>query len=165
VPSRTDLGEAVLERQKPRFDAFFDHMPVDDWLGATLFFSVGLPIAADFVRQLAPALAPDVALVLVGALADRAPFEQFALDAVATILADADDEEADRARSLVASVLGRALTGFQDALGDTDALKVLFAEAAEREGVPPETHVKRVAITVLEGHRRRMHALGLEDLD
>jgi hypothetical protein len=165
LTERTDLGEAVLERQKPRFDAFFDAMPVDDWLGATLFFSVGLPIAADFVRQLAPTLEPDVALVVVGALADRGPFEQFALDAVRRILAEADDEEAARARHLVADVLGRALTGFQEALGDTDALKVLLADAAGREDVPPESHVKRVAITVLEGHRRRMHALGLEDLD
>lgn len=162
---RTDLAAAVMDRQKPRFDAYFDAMPLDDWLGCTLFFAVGLPMAADFVREIAPTLDPPTALVIVGALADRGAFEQFALEQVQHQLAQDDPASMDRARHLVADILGRALTGFQGALADTDALKVLFEEAATTQDRSAEAVVKQVAISVLDKHRRRMHELGLEDLE
>jgi hypothetical protein len=161
--SRTDLATAVMDRQKPHFDAYFDRVPVDDWFGAGVFFAVGLPIAADFGRALSPVLAPDTAAVVVGALADRAPFERFAIDQLGQQLTDEDARE--RARHLAADVLGRALTAFQGIVADTDALKVLLAHRAEEEGVSDEARVKQLAIDVLSGHRRRMVALGLEDLD
>lgn len=161
---RTDLSEAVMDRQKPRFDDYFDAVELDDWLAASLFFAVGLPIAADFVREIAPTLDDETAGVLVAALADRGPFEEFALEQVRAAIAGSDEHH-DRARHLSADVLGRALTGFQGALTDTDALKVLFREAAIAQGESAEAVVKRVAITIMTGHRRRMHALGLEDLE
>lgn len=153
----TDLAVAVMERQRARIDDYFDRAPVDRWVDACTFFAVGLPLAADFTRQIAPALDPATAEVLVRALADRGPFERFALERLAAALADADEAEHARLRRLVADVTGRALTGFQAAITDSDALEVLLGDSADR--------VREVAIKVLEGHRRRMHALGLDDLE
>ncbi len=156
----TDLGGPVMDRQKPVFDSFFDQAPVDDWLGACTFFASGLPLAADFIREVAPALDPETALVVVGALADRRPFEDYAIERI-NLATAADPAEKDRVKKLVGDLLGRALTGFQAALADTDALSVLLADGEDAG----DTLVKRVAMTVLAGHRRRMHALGIEDLD
>jgi hypothetical protein len=163
LASLTDLPEAVMDRQKPHFDAYFDRVPVDDgWFAACTFFAFGLPIAADFGRDLAPALDNETALVVVGALSDRGPFERFAIDELRPQL---EDEEArDRSRHLVADVLGRALTGFQGVMSDTDALKVLL-DAAREPGETGEARVKRLAIEVMSGHRRRVVELGLEDLE
>jgi CBS domain-containing protein len=163
LTGRTELASALIDRQRPRWDAYFDAMPLDDWLGTVTFFAVGLPIAADFARAIAPSLDDDLARVVVGALADRGAFEAFARDEVAAAL-EGDDEQRERVRHLVADILGKALTGFQGAMSDTNALRVLFAEQAEREGVEPEAVVKRIAIDVMSGHRRRMVALDLEDL-
>jgi hypothetical protein len=160
---RTDLATAVMERQKLHFDAYFDRLPLDDWFGACTFFATGLPIAADFGRALAPTLAPETAQVVVASLADREPFEAFAMEQLAVLLVD--DGSRERARHIAADVLGRALTSFQGVIADTDALKVLVAVDAEEAGISGEARVKRLAISVLEGHRRRIVALGLEDLD
>jgi hypothetical protein len=163
LASLTDLPEAVMDRQKPHFDAYFDRVPVDeDWFSACAFFAFGLPIAADFGRDLAPALDRATALVVVGALSDRGPFERFVIDQLREQLHD--DEAIERARHLVADVLGRALTGFQGVMSDTDALKVLL-DAAREPGETGEARVKRLAIEVMSGHRRRVVALGLEDLE
>ncbi|MBW3567108.1 MAG: hypothetical protein KY410_03960, partial [Proteobacteria bacterium] len=70
-----------------------------------------------------------------------------------------------RARRLVADVIGIALTEFSSALGSTDALRVLFEQHAADEHLTAEQVVKRMAIDVLESHRRRMHDLGLDDLE
>jgi hypothetical protein len=159
----TDLPQAVMDRQKPHFDAYFDRVPVDDdWFAACAFFGLGLPIAADFGRELGPSLDHEAALVVVGALSDRGPFERFALEQLRAQLVDEDARE--RARHLVADVLGRALTGFQGVMSDTDALKVLLDHARE-PGETAEGRVKRLAIEVMSGHRRRVIDLGLEDLE
>jgi hypothetical protein len=163
LASRTDLAAAVMDRQKPHFDDYFDRVALDDWFAAGVFFAVGLPIAADFGRALAAALPSDTAVVVVGALADRAPFERFAIEQLRAQLVD--DQTRDRARHIAAELLGRALTVFQGIIADTDALKVVLEHDAEEEGISGETRVKRLAITVLEGHRRRMVELGLEDVD
>lgn len=160
---RTDLASGVLDRQKPHFDAYFDQVPGDGWFAACAFFAIGLPIAADFGRALAPSLAPDTAQVVVDALTDRGPFETFAVEQLRPALED--DEHREHARQVAADVLGRALTSFQGVIADTDALKVLFAAEAERLGTSAEARVKQLALDVLEGHRRRIVALGLEDLD
>lgn len=163
---QTDLAAAVIDRQKPVFDSFFDAAPVADWRSACTFFAVGLPIAADFTREIAPSLHPATAVVVVGALADRAPFEAFAVGELQAQMVGDDDR--DEIRHLVADVLGRALTGFQGAMADTDALQVLLALQQEEEpdaGEAGDALVRRVAVRVLDGHRRRMHALGLEDLE
>ncbi len=163
LTARTDLAAAVMDRQKPHFDAYFDRVPLDDWCGANVFFAIGLPIAADFGRALAPTLDPETAVVVVGALADRAPFEAFARERLAEQLVD--DTARERARRQAADMLGRALTAFQGVIADTDALKVLLEHDASEEGISGETRVKQLAVTVLEGHRRRLVALGLEDVD
>ena len=163
LASRTELAAAVMDRQKPHFDAYFDRVPLDDWFGAGVFFAVGLPMAADFGRALAPVLSRETAAVVVGALADRAPFERFAVEHLSDRLTD--DDARGRAKHIAADVLGRALTVFQGVIADTDALKVLLEHDARQEGVSGEARVKQLAITVLGEHRRRMVGLGLEDID
>ncbi len=159
---RTDLGLAVMDRQKPHFDAYFDRVPLEDWFEACAFFALGLPLAADFGRQIAPLLEEGTGLVVVGALADRGPFEQFAIEQLRVQLVD--DAACERARRLVADMIGRALTGFQGVISDTDALKVLVASAEEGDE-SGEARVRRLALSVMEHHRRRMLELDLEDLD
>lgn len=159
----TDLPAGVIERQRSSFDRYFDSLPLDTWLGAVVFLAIGLPIAADFAKAVAPTLDEDTAEVVLDALALRTSMQAFAVE---TLQAKLDDVEvAGRARSLVADVVGTALSSFTSALGETDALEQLFAAHAEVTGTPPDDLVKRTALTVLEEHRRRMLALGLDDLE
>lgn len=158
----TDLPQAVMERQKPAFDRFFDDLTLDDWVGGVAFLAVGLPISADFARAVAPAVDDVTAAVLVGALAGRTNTEGWAREQLQALLDEPQHEE--RARRLVSEVIGLALTEFTGSVGSTDALRVLFERQAEREDVTGERVVKRLAMDVLEAHRRRMHALGLDDL-
>lgn len=162
LAERTELPTAVMDRQKPFFDAYFDRAPLDDWFGASVFFALGLPIAADFARAIAPTLDDRAAAAVTDALAGRAGFERGALEQLAVLLVDADARA--RARSLTADLLGRALTSYQGVVSDTDALRVLLAADVPEDG-SAEQRVKRLAIEVLTGHRRRAVELGLEDLD
>lgn len=159
----TDLPGPVLERQKPAFDRFFGDVEFEDWLSGIAFLAVGLPLAADFARAVAPTVDDRTATVIVDALAGRVAMEHFAHDELRTMLGEPEHHQ--RARDLVAEVIGLALTEFTSALGSTDALRVLFERHAEREGGTAEGVVKRMAIDVLGQHRRRMHALGLDDLE
>lgn len=158
---RTDLAANVIDRQKSVFDAYFDAVPLGEWRAACAFLAVGLPIAADFVREIAPALPGDTGEVVVAALADRDAFEDWALRQLQDQMSSPDQVE--QVRAVVADILGRALTGYQGAMADTDALQVLLRE---REGGTDEGEalVRRMAVRVLTGHRRRMHALGIDDL-
>lgn len=158
----TDLAAAVIDRQKAVFDAYFDAVSLHDWRSACVFFTVGLPIAADFGREVAPTLESRTADVVVGALADRGPFETWALEQLQAQMAT--DEDVASVRGMVADMLGRALTGYQGAMADTDALHVLLLEAADDDDEQGDALVRRVAVHVLDNHRRRMHALGIEDL-
>jgi hypothetical protein len=158
----TELPTAVMDRQKPYFDRYFNRAPLDDWFGACVFFALGLPLASDFIRAVAPTLDEATAAVVRDALGDRTDFEQGAIRALSEQLET--DEDRERARQLTADLLGRALTGFQGVMTETDALKVLLAADTE-PGESGEARVKRLAISVLEGHRRRAIELHLEDLD
>ena len=158
----TDLGGPAMDRQKRVFDAFFDQAPVDEWRSANTFFAIGLPLAADFIREIAPTLDDETAAVVLEALAGREPFEEFAIGQVAAAIND-DEEGRQHTRALVADLLGRALTGFQASLADTDALHVLLG--GDDSSAEADALVRRVAVSVLDGHRRRMHALGLENLE
>lgn len=162
LAARTELPTGVMDRQKPHFDAYFDRAPLDDWFGACVFFALGLPIAADFARAIAPALDDATASVVTDALTSRGDFEAAAVHRLAAQL-DADDAR-ERARHLTADLLGRALTSYQGVMSDTDALKVLLAADTDTDQTA-EQRVKRLAITVLSAHRRRTVELGLEDLE
>jgi hypothetical protein len=160
--SLTELPTAVMDRQKPYFDRYFNRAPLDDWFGACVFFALGLPLASDFIRAVAPTLDEATGAIVLEALGDRTEFEQGAIRALSEQLKTDDDRE--RARQLTADLLGRALTGFQGVMTETDALKVLLAADTE-PGESGEARVKRLAISVLQGHRRRSIELHLEDLD
>ncbi|MFP4148828.1 MAG: ferritin-like fold-containing protein [Nitriliruptoraceae bacterium] len=163
LAERVEHVASVMDAMKPHFDAYFDRAPLDDWFGASVFFALGLPIAADFARAVAPVLDADTAALVVDALGGR---EQLEAAAVAQLKEQLSSPEAvPHARQLAGDLLGRALTSYQEAMGQTDALKVLFAGAAAAEGSTAEAQVKRLALEVLTGHRRRTVALGLDDLD
>lgn len=159
---RTELASSVIDRQKPRFDAYFDALELDDWFSGVVYLATGLPIAADFARAVAPTV-DERAAEAVLATADTRPLERFAFSELEGMLDD-DSIAMSRARHLVAQVTGQALTGVQGVLGDTDALRVLFERHAQQQGESPERVVKRMLIDVLEAHRRRMLPLGLDEL-
>lgn len=161
LDARTELVTAVMERQRGYFDDFFDRAPLDDWFGACVFFALGLPMTADFIRAVAPAL-DDESATVVRATLERQEVQDAALEELRRQLVD--DATRERARHLTADLLGRALTGFQGVMANTDALKILLAVDLE-EGESGEQRVKRLALEVLEGHRRRVVEIGLEDLD
>ena len=163
LSARTEAPSAVMDAMKPFFDGYFDRAPLDDWFGASVFFALGLPIAADFARAVAPVLDEDTAALVVEAIGGRERFEEAAVEQLREQLTGTEAQ--GRARQLAGDLLGRALTSYQEAMGHTDALKVLFADAAAAEGTTGEAQVKRLAMEVLTGHRRRTVALGLEDLD
>ncbi len=162
LADRTELPTAVMDRQKPHFDAYFDRAPLDDWLGASVFYALGLPMAADFANAVAPVLEQRTAQVVTDAIARRDRFERAAIEQLAEQLVD--DDAREDARRLAADLLGRALTSYQAAVSDTDALSVLLT-ASDDDDRSPERRVKELAIEVLGGHRRRTIELGLEDLD
>jgi hypothetical protein len=160
---RTDGSIAIMDAMKPHFDAYFDRAPLDDWFGASVFFALGLPIAADFAGALAPVLDEATGALVLHAIGGREALEEAAVEQLRAQLVG--DAATAQARQLAGDLLGRALTSYQEAMGETDALKVLFAGAAQAEGSTAEAQVKRLALEVLTGHRRRTVALGLEDLD
>ena len=161
LDARTELVTAVMERQRGYFDDYFDRAPLDDWFGACVFFALGLPMAADFIRAVAPALDDESAAVVRTTL-ERQEVQDAALEELRRQLVD--DASRERARQLTADLLGRALTGFQGVMANTDALKILLA-ADLQDGETGEQRVKRLALEVLEGHRRRVVEIGLEDLE
>ena len=186
VDAMTELSSSLVAQQKDAFDAFFAAVPVAPWPEAMAYFAFAVPLSADFVGALAPALGPASRDVLLGSVADRAELEAFASGEVRRHLdgdgvsvgsdpsgADADtvDDDADsrheQLRSLVADLLGRAFTGLQAAMASTDTLAVLLAHHLTGEDdrhEAPARVAKHLAMHTLEGHRRRMHAFGLDDL-
>lgn len=162
LADRTELPTAVMDRQKPHFDAYFDRAPLDDWLGASVFYALGLPMATDFANAIAPVLEQRTATVVTDAIARRDRFERGAIEQLAEQLVD--DDARERARHLAADLLGRALTSYQAAVSDTDALSVLLA-ASDDDDRSAERRVKELAMEVLGGHRRRTIELGLENID
>jgi len=151
----TDIPSSVLDRQRGQADRFFDNLPITDWVSATAFLAVGLPIAADFARAVAPALDEPTAQAVLSALAERDVFERFALSQLDEAVGD-DEDERERARHLVADILGRAIRQFQGAIEETDALRVLFGGEAAGDAE------RRTAMGVLDQHRRRMAEIGLD---
>lgn len=153
----TDLPTAAMDRQKGLFDRFFARAPLDDWFGAMVFFAFGIPLARDFMRTVVPLLDPDSGDVVLRTLQDRAEVEAAAVALLRSELVD--DATRERARSIVADLLGQALTSFQQAAGETDALSVLLG--AEDDAASVE--VRRLAMDLLTAHRGRLVELGLED--
>lgn len=163
LAGRADEPAAMMDTMKPHFDTYFDRAPLDDWFGASVFFALGLPIAADFARAVAPVVDEPTAALVLEAIGGREELEEAAVEQLRAQLVG--DEATAQARQLAGDLLGRALTSYQEAMGETDALKVLFAGAAQAAGSTAEAQVKRLALEVLTGHRRRTVALGLENLD
>lgn len=156
----TDLPEAAMGRQMDRVDAFFDGLPVEDWWSACTFFAIGLPMAADFAVAIAPVLDEETAAAVTGALAQREEFAEYAIDEVVHALEMQGDLQ-EETRRLAAEITGGAFTSFQGAVTDTDALLVLLDELEEGNG----DQVRTTAVGVLEQHRRRMHAIGIDTPD
>jgi hypothetical protein len=153
----TDLATAAMDRQKGLFDRFFARAPLDDWFGAMVFFAFGIPLARDFMRTVVPMLDPASGDVVLRTLEDRAEVEAAAVALLRSELTT--DVARERARGIVADLLGQALTSFQQAAGDTDALSVLLGAEDDEASV----EVRRLAMDLLSAHRGRLVELGLED--
>lgn len=153
----TDLPTAAMDRQKGLFDRFFGRAPLDDWFGASVFFAFGIPLARDFMRTVVPMLDPDSGDVVLRTLQDRAEVEAAAIGLLRSELTS--DVARERARAIVADLLGQALTSFQQAAGDSDALSILLGTEDDESSV----EVRRLAMGLLTAHRGRLVELGLED--
>lgn len=162
----TELPTAAMDRQKDLCDRFFARAPLDDWFGATVFFAFGIPLARDFMRVVVVRLADASAEVVLRALDDRAGVEDAAVALLRAQLTD--DADRARARAIAADLLGQALTAFQQAVTDSDALGVLVAgpgAAASEADDDAAAEVRRLAMELLAAHRARVVALGLEELE
>ena len=159
LASLTDLPTAAMDRQKGLFDRFFARAPLDDWFGAMVFFAFGIPLARDFMRTVVPMLDPASGDVVLRTLQDRAEVESAAVMLLRSELID--DATRERARGIVADLLGQALTSFQQGAGDTDALSVLLGADDDAASV----EVRRLAMGLLTAHRGRLVELGLEDAE
>jgi hypothetical protein len=146
-----------MDRQKGLFDQFFGRAPLDDWFGACVFFAFGIPLARDFMRTVVPMLDATSGDVVLRTLQDRADVEEAAVALLRAQLTS--DVLRERARGIVADLLGQALTAFQQAAEGSDALKVLLGG----EDDASSTEVRRLAMELLSAHRGRLVALGLED--
>ena len=155
----TDLPTAAMDRQKGLFDRYFARAPLDDWFGAMVFFAFGIPLARDFMRTVVPMLDADSGDVVLRSLQDRAEVEAAALALLRSELVD--EEVRERARRVVADLLGQALASFQQAAGDSDALTVLLGAGEGDDDASGE--VRRLAMGLLTAHRGRLVELGLED--
>ncbi len=153
----TDLPTAAMDRQKGLFDRFFGRAPLDDWFGASVFFAFGIPLARDFMRTVVPMLDPDSGDVVLRTLQDRAEVEAAAIGLLRSELTS--DMLRERARAIVADLLGQALTSFQQAAGDSDALSILLGAEDDEASV----EVRTLAMGLLTAHRARLVELGLED--
>ena len=153
----TDLPTAAMDRQKGLFDRFFARAPLDDWFGAVVFFAFGIPLARDFMRTIVPMLDPASGDVVLRTLQDRAEVEDAAVALLRSELTG--DAARERARGIVADLLGQALTSFQQAAGESDALSVLLGADDDEAS----TEVRRLAMGLLTAHRGRIVELGLED--
>lgn len=158
LASLTDLPTAAMDRQKGLFDRFFERAPLDDWFGAMVFFAFGIPLARDFMRTVVPMLDAESGDVVLRTLQDRAEVEDAAIALLRSELVT--DEARERARAIVADLLGQALTSFQQAAADSDALSVLLDASDDDEAA---TEVRRLAMGLLTAHRGRLVELGLED--
>jgi hypothetical protein len=152
----TTAPTAAMDRQKGLFDRFFARAPLDDWFGACVFFAFGIPLARDFMRTVVPMLEPASGDVVLRTLQDRAQVEEAAVALLRAQLTT--DVLRERARGIVADLLGQALTAFQQAAGDSDALQVLLGGAEDAS-----SEVRLLAMQLLTAHRGRLVTLGLED--
>jgi hypothetical protein len=114
-------------------------------------------LARDFMRTVVPIIDPDSGDVVLRTLQDRADVEEAAVALLRTQLTS--DALRERARGIVADLLGQALTSFQQAAGDSDALQVLLGDGQDASS----DEVRRLAMGLLTAHRGRSVTLGLEE--
>jgi hypothetical protein len=161
LASLTDRPTVAMDRQKAVFDRYFARAPLDDWFGACVFFAFGVPLARDFMRSIVPLLDEVSSDVVRRAFEDREEIEQAA---VALLRSQLGSEVArERARRVVADLLGDALAAFQQASSDSDALAVLLRAGEGDDDRARE--VRGLAMGLLTAHRARSVVLGLEDAE
>lgn len=151
----TDLSEGLLDRQRPVFDDFFAGA-TDSWDRGCATLAFGWAIANDFLKMLAPRL-PAATRDVVDKVVSHQHVERFAIQQLQAVVIT--DQDRQRMRGIVSDLLGRALSGYQQAMQDTDALEVLLDD--EERGVA----TRELAIDILANHRRRLAALGIDDPD
>lgn len=151
-----ELGEeAMIERFRRFFDAFFNHTVPGDWLEAQSFHYVGDALVSDFAEVLVPLVDPVSGEVVRRTLGDREFQETFALDELHRLLRD-DPQAAGRITTYARRIIGEAITQTGRALEASDGIKALMGGAENQ---------KQVVISLLERHRQRLDRLGVEAID
>jgi hypothetical protein len=152
-----ELGPIDLEeRFRPFFDSFFEGTEPADWVEAQTFHYVGDALVSDFADALLPLLDPVSAEVIRRALGDRSAQDAFALDELTRAM-EADGEVRARIAAYARRISGEALTQTRRALQETRVLAELMGGEEEMQ--------KRMVLSILEGHRRRLDRLGIEPVD
>jgi len=151
-----ELGEeALMERFRPFFDAFFEHTEPSDWIEAQTFHYVGDALVSDFADVLVPLMDRVSGELVRRALGDRESQEGFALDELTRALAD-DPSNAETIRAYAQRIVGEAFTQTGRALEATEGLRNLLGGADAG---------KRLVLSLLDRHRQRLDRLGIEPVD
>lgn len=151
----TDLPEALLERRRGDFHAFFEGATDHGWDHACAVLAFGWSVARDFLTMIAPRLPEATRAVVEAVVVDR-DIQRFALDQLRGRITG--PEQRARMRSTIATLVGRALAGYQEAVGDSDALAIVLGD--ESAG---GDEARRLAIDIMANHHRRLAALGIDE--
>lgn len=153
----TERGAEVYAAMAPFTRALDDYHRSTDpstWLESMVKFHVGDGIAADFYREIAGALSPDVAAVVRDVLADTGHSE-FVIDEVRRAVA-ASRSERDRLTLWGRRLLGEAITQAQYVMAQRDELtELVLAATGDLNGIAALFDRMQAA------HSERMAVLGL----
>lgn len=153
----TDRGTDVYAAMAPFTRALDDYHRGTDpstWLESMVKFHVGDGIAADFYREIAGALSPEVAAVVRDVLADTGHSE-FVIDEVRRAVA-ASRSERDRLTLWGRRLLGEAITQAQYVMAQRDELtELVLAATGDLNGIAALFDRMQAA------HAARMAVLGL----
>lgn len=147
-------AEQAMEPFVAAIDAFHDSTRPATWLEGLVKAYVGDGLAADFYREVAQLLEPDVRDLVLEVLADTGHAD-FAVREVRAAMAN-DPAVAGRLALWARRLVGEALTQSQRVIGERDALaELIMAGTGDLAGVA--ALLKRITTA----HSRRMHTLGL----
>lgn len=135
-------------------DEFHRNTAPSDWLEGLVKAYVGDGIAADFYREIAVTLRPEVATLVTEVLADTG-HAAFAVEHVRTAIS-ADPTLAGRLALWARRLVGEALTQAQRVAADREPLARLVG------GVGDLAEVARMLARLTDAHTARMAALGLD---
>jgi hypothetical protein len=153
----SDRGVDVFDAMAPyvrALDAYHASTSPSTWLESMVKFYVGDGIAADFYREIAGALAPEIAGVVRDVLADTGHSEFVVEEVHSAVLANR--QEKDRLMLWGRRLLGEAITQAQYVMAQREELTELMITAAGALG-----DIVALFDRMQDSHAQRMELLGL----